>query len=101
MLCYLQGGRSPNKRGVSIQIGPDVTKNFLRRNNLSKSIHIVIPILSARSHCLFETVHGKTRCKMNVSILWLVNTKVDGSGIQWDEQKEKKGENPGKSSICY
>lgn len=29
-----QPGRSPSKRGVGIQFGPDVTENFLKRNNL-------------------------------------------------------------------
>ncbi|PVU90396.1 hypothetical protein BB561_004899 [Smittium simulii] len=28
-------GRSPNKRGVAIQFGPDVTRDFLSRNNLT------------------------------------------------------------------
>ncbi|CAG8671082.1 12365_t:CDS:10 [Acaulospora morrowiae] len=27
-------GRSPSKRGVGIQFGPDITENFLKRNNL-------------------------------------------------------------------
>lgn len=29
-----QPGRGPSKRGVGIQFGPDVTENFLKRNNL-------------------------------------------------------------------
>jgi len=29
-----QPGRSPSKRGVGCQFGPDVTENFLKRNNL-------------------------------------------------------------------
>ncbi|CAG8774914.1 2558_t:CDS:2, partial [Acaulospora colombiana] len=35
-------GRSPSKRGVGIQFGPDVTKNFLKRNNLVKENGYVI-----------------------------------------------------------
>ncbi|RIA82021.1 Metallo-dependent phosphatase-like protein [Glomus cerebriforme] len=30
----IQPGRGPSKRGVGIQFGPDVTENFLKRNNL-------------------------------------------------------------------
>ncbi|KAI7870813.1 Serine/threonine-protein phosphatase-like protein 5 [Spinellus fusiger] len=33
-----QPGREPNKRGVGIQFGPDVTKAFLERNNLDMLI---------------------------------------------------------------
>jgi serine/threonine-protein phosphatase 5 len=29
-------GRSPSKRGVSLQFGPDVTEKFLKLNNLGK-----------------------------------------------------------------
>lgn len=29
-----QIGRSPSKRGVGVQFGPDVTENFLQLNNL-------------------------------------------------------------------
>ena len=46
-------GRSPSKRGVSQQFGPDVTKNFLAKNNLD---------LVIRSHEVkedgYEVVHG-------------------------------------------
>ncbi|KAJ2987205.1 Palmitoyl-protein thioesterase 1, partial [Globomyces sp. JEL0801] len=31
-------GRSPSKRGVGIQFGPDVTKNFLEKNDLKMII---------------------------------------------------------------
>lgn len=27
-------GRAPSKRGVGVQFGPDITKNFLKLNNL-------------------------------------------------------------------
>ncbi|KAF7731723.1 hypothetical protein EC973_008895 [Apophysomyces ossiformis] len=33
-----QPGRQPSKRGVGIQFGPDVTKNFLEKNNLDMLI---------------------------------------------------------------
>ncbi|KAI9322621.1 Metallo-dependent phosphatase-like protein [Dichotomocladium elegans] len=33
-----ENGRCPSKRGVGIQFGPDVTKNFLERNNLDMLI---------------------------------------------------------------
>ncbi|RDD38500.1 Serine/threonine-protein phosphatase 5 [Trichoplax sp. H2] len=33
-----QPGRSPSKRGVGIQFGPDITKNFCERNNLDMII---------------------------------------------------------------
>lgn len=29
-----QNGRESSKRGVGVQFGPDVTNNFLKRNNL-------------------------------------------------------------------
>lgn len=32
-------GRSPNKRGVSIAFGPDVTKQFLKENNLGNCLN--------------------------------------------------------------
>ncbi|CAJ0864308.1 10355_t:CDS:2 [Entrophospora sp. SA101] len=34
-------GRSPSKRGLGVQFGPDVTENFLKRNNLGKLSHEV------------------------------------------------------------
>ena len=36
LLC-LQPGRSPSKRGVGIQFGPNVTEEFLNRNGLGES----------------------------------------------------------------
>ncbi|CAJ0862670.1 12041_t:CDS:2 [Entrophospora sp. SA101] len=35
-------GRSPSKRRLGVQFGPDVTKNFLKRNNLVKENGYVI-----------------------------------------------------------
>ena len=29
-----QNGRSPSKRGIGVQFGPDVTENFLKTNGL-------------------------------------------------------------------
>ena len=31
-------GHSPSKRGCSMGFGPDVTKRFMRENNLSKNV---------------------------------------------------------------
>jgi serine/threonine-protein phosphatase 5 len=46
-------GRSPSKRGVGTQFGPDVTRAFLRHNNLE---------LIVRSHEVkpdgYEVAHG-------------------------------------------
>lgn len=47
-------GRSPSKRGVGIQFGPDVTENFIKRNKLDYVI---------RSHEVkpegYEVAHGR------------------------------------------
>ena len=33
---FLQPGRSASKRGVGVQFGPDVTKEFCENNNLGE-----------------------------------------------------------------
>ena len=38
IFCFdpLQYGTAPSKRGVGVHFGPDVTEDFLSRNNLGK-----------------------------------------------------------------
>ena len=49
-------GRTPSKRGVAVQFGPDVTKNFLKKNNLHihycHSSHLLTPFPSL-SWCIW------------------------------------------------
>jgi len=75
-------GRSPSRRGVSVQFGPDVTESFLRQNDLHYVIRShelksegyelahggkCITVFSAPNYCdcmgnkgAFLTIHGKT-----------------------------------------
>ena len=63
-----QCGRSPSKRGVGVQFGPDVTERFIRKNNLEYII---------RSHEVkqegYEVAHnGKCITVFSAPNYWLV-----------------------------
>ena len=53
-------GRSPSKRGVGVAFGSDVTKNFLKQNNLGNSslkCEIYVFILVSVIVCLYMYVY--------------------------------------------
>ena len=37
---FSQPGRSPSKRGVGVQFGPDVTETFCRTNDIGKGFDL-------------------------------------------------------------
>ena len=55
----LQPGRSPSKRGVGIQFGPNVTEDFCRRNGLGKCSVDGVPV---ELMCVHFCVCGVCAC---------------------------------------
>jgi len=81
-----QNGRSPSKRGVGCQFGPDVTENFLKKNNLEYVIrsHEVkdmgyevahngkcITVFSAPNYCgMYLSIFFGVMLKFNILFLF-------------------------------
>ncbi len=54
-LSHVQNGRSPSKRGVGTQFGPNVTEDFLSRNGLGEESQCwQLVFENGRSLCTFE-----------------------------------------------
>ncbi len=61
-------GRSPNKRGVGVAFGPDVTRAFLELNSLdllvrSHEVHLLFH--------LYEGTHQQAEARCYTCMIWL------------------------------
>ena len=68
---HVQPGRSPSKRGVGIQFGPNITEAFLNANGLGKCLMLAYVYTSSFSLSLSLSPHPSLSLSLSLSLLSL------------------------------
>ena len=65
---YVQPGRSPSKRGVGIQFGPNITEAFLNANGLGKCMMLVYVYITSFSLSLLSLFLSLSLLSLSLSL---------------------------------